>query len=94
MKQERKGNLDSVNEKLKSLECSILQKWGRGDEKKMEKRKKNLWISATAETCKTSLLPWKSLELLLPTPIDVPATNSSLFPEVVTGLPLLEKRLF
>lgn len=49
---------------------------------------------ATVETCKTSLLPWMSLELLLPAPIDVPATNSSLFPEVVTGLPLLERRLF
>lgn len=49
---------------------------------------------ATVETCKTSLLPWMSLELLLPAPIDVPATNSSLFPEVVRGLPLLERRLF
>lgn len=68
---------------------------GGGDEKKKHgKKKKNLWISATVETCKTSLLPWKSLELLLPAPIDVPATNSSLFPEVVTELFLLEKRLF
>lgn len=49
---------------------------------------------ATAETSKALVLPWKSLELLLPAPAKVPATNSSLFPEVVTGLPLLEKRLF
>lgn len=70
-----------------------------GDEKKKEKiqkrKKKTVDIRlATVETCKTSLLPWMSLELLLPAPIDVPATNSSLFPEVVTGLPLLERRLF
>jgi len=45
---------------------------------------------ATVETSNTLVLPWKSLELLLP----APATNSSLFPEVVTGLTLLEKRLF
>lgn len=49
---------------------------------------------ATVETSNSSVLPWKSLELLLPAPAKVPATNSSLFPEVATGLPLLEKRLF
>ena len=49
---------------------------------------------ATVETSNTLVLPWKSLELLLPAPAKVPATNSSLVPEVVTGLPLLEKRLF
>lgn len=63
--------------------------------KKFKKEKKPVDIRlTTVETCKTSLLRWMSLELLLPAPIDVPATNSSLFPEVVTGLPLLEKRLF
>lgn len=70
---------------------------GRDEKKpKKDKKKKNpVDIRlATVETFKTSLLPWKSLELLLLAPRDVPATNSSLFPEVVTGLPLLEKRLF
>lgn len=71
--------------------------WGDEKEKrkKFKKEKKPVDIRlTTVETCKTSLLRWMSLELLLPAPIDVPATNSSLFPEVVTGLPLLEKRLF
>lgn len=70
-------------------------RWGRDEIKTLKERKKKKTCGlATVETSKTSLLPWKSLELLLPAPIDVPVTNSSLFPEVVTGLPLLEKRLF
>lgn len=48
-------------------------------ERKKEKQPVDIRL-ATVETCKTSLLPWKSLELLLPAPIDVPAINSSLFP--------------
>lgn len=73
--------------------CGEMEKKKKEKNSKKEKKPVDIRLAAV-ETCKTSLLPWMSLELLLPAPIDVPATNSSLFPEVVTGLPLLERRLF
>lgn len=67
--------------------CGEMEKKKKEKNSKKEKKPVDIRL-ATVETCKTSLLPWMSLELLLP------ATNSSLFPEVVTGFPLLERRLF